>query len=259
MAKQNKKSKEEMSQNNAQTPPKRDAEKTKVRKEARGGKAPARNKKSKPLAAEAPAQKTATAPARHTQGGKNRAAKKPLDNNEKNNGRSGAKSAFKAESPRQSGSKKNQSRERTPKAEQIARGIPEMVSQVKDAFRFNKSAEPKSESRTKPARTKKQTVKHSPAHLPTGKLKIIPLGGLNEIGKNMTVIEYENDIIIVDCGLGFPDEEMPGIDLVIPDISYIEANKEKLKGIVLTHGHEDHVGAVPYVLRSINPPYTEQS
>ncbi len=87
-----------------------------------------------------------------------------------------------------------------------------------------------------------------------GKLRIIPLGGLNEIGKNMTVLEYANDIIIIDCGLGSPDEDMPGIDLVIPDISYLEANKEKIRGIVLTHGHEDHIGAIPYVLREINPP-----
>ena len=87
-----------------------------------------------------------------------------------------------------------------------------------------------------------------------GKLRIASLGGLNEIGKNLTVLEYADDIIIVDCGLGFPDEDMPGIDLVIPDISYLEANKEKIKGIVLTHGHEDHIGAIPYVLRDINPP-----
>ena len=90
--------------------------------------------------------------------------------------------------------------------------------------------------------------------LPTGKIRIIPLGGLGEIGKNMTVIEYEDEMIVVDCGLGFPDDDMPGIDLVIPDMTYLESNKNRLRGIFLTHGHEDHIGAIPYLLRSVNAP-----
>ncbi len=85
------------------------------------------------------------------------------------------------------------------------------------------------------------------------KLKIISLGGLGEIGKNITVLEYAEDIIIIDCGLAFPDEDMLGVDLVIPDISYLEANAERIRGLVLTHGHEDHIGAIPYILRQINP------
>jgi len=86
------------------------------------------------------------------------------------------------------------------------------------------------------------------------KLKIIALGGLNEIGKNLTVYEYGGDIIIVDCGLGFPDDDMYGVDIVIPDITYLKKNQAKIRGIVLTHGHEDHIGALPYVMRDIDAP-----
>jgi ribonuclease J len=88
----------------------------------------------------------------------------------------------------------------------------------------------------------------------SGKLKVMCLGGLQEIGKNMTVLEYGDDIIVIDCGMGFPDDDMPGVDLVIPDISYLINNAHKIRGILITHGHEDHIGAVPYILQQIDAP-----
>lgn len=106
----------------------------------------------------------------------------------------------------------------------------------------------KSEQREKTGHEKpKREVRRTP-------VRIIPLGGLNEIGKNMTVIECCNDMFIIDCGMAFPDAEMPGVDIVLPDFTYVEKNKEKLRGIVLTHGHEDHIGGLAYFLKKINVP-----
>ena len=86
------------------------------------------------------------------------------------------------------------------------------------------------------------------------KLKIIPLGGLNEIGKNMTAYEYGGEIIVVDCGMAFPGDDMYGIDCVIPDVTYLIKNRSRLRGLFITHGHEDHIGAIPYVLKQVNMP-----
>ena len=88
----------------------------------------------------------------------------------------------------------------------------------------------------------------------TGKLKIIPLGGMEQIGMNITAFEYEDSIIVVDCGLAFPENDMLGVDLVIPDVTYLKDNIDKVKGFFITHGHEDHIGAIPFVLRDINVP-----
>ena len=118
----------------------------------------------------------------------------------------------------------------------------------------------------KTAKTAAKKTVQTAAHKPAGNtrknvtrhtskpLKIIPLGGLGEIGKNITLYEYDGDMFLVDCGMSFPDEETPGIDIVIPDFTYILENRDKIKGLVVTHGHEDHIGAIPYLLRNFNLP-----
>ncbi len=113
------------------------------------------------------------------------------------------------------------------------------------------------EKKTTKRTSKKKGAKDAPAETTEVRrtpLRIVPLGGLNEIGKNMTLYECVNDMFIVDCGLAFPDEEMLGVDLVIPDFTYVEKNKDKIRGIVITHGHEDHIGAIPYLLKTVNIP-----
>ena len=105
----------------------------------------------------------------------------------------------------------------------------------------------KSKKNTKPKNQKPKNVEKNP-------LKIIPLGGLGEIGKNITVYEYKDDILLVDCGMAFPDEDTPGIDIVIPDFSYLTKNRERIRGLVVTHGHEDHIGAIPYLLQELSGP-----
>ena len=105
----------------------------------------------------------------------------------------------------------------------------------------------------RPERKKRTSVKENKKEK-TSKLKIIPLGGLEQIGMNITAFEYEDSIIVVDCGLSFPEDDMYGIDLVIPDVTYLKDNIDKVKGFFITHGHEDHIGAIPYVLRDINVP-----
>lgn len=128
-------------------------------------------------------------------------------------------------------------------------------SSQKDSFSFNKGGKPSYSKYNKNNFSKKPSYKNhkiKPVNKPS--IKIAFIGGLNEIGKNITVIECEKDMIIIDCGMAFPDGDMLGVDLVIPDFSYVEQNKDRIKGIILTHGHEDHIGGLPFLLSKVDIP-----
>ena len=148
-------------------------------------------------------------------------------------------------------SAKGDAAKKTAKLETAKKGAKNEVGSKRVAQPHNEKS---AQSKRKSTNTqKKEKTVPSVRFDENAKVRIIPLGGLNEIGKNMTAIECGDDIIVIDCGLAFPDEETPGVDLIIPDVTYLEANASRVRGIVLTHGHEDHIGAIPYVLRNINP------
>lgn len=150
-------------------------------------------------------------------------------------------------------------KEKTPKVKKTASDTPKRTYRKRTAAPKEKTVKEKAVKETaakneKTASTKPKTRTRQPKEIKKTPVRIIPLGGLNEIGKNMTVFECSNDMFILDCGLAFPDADMPGVDIVIPDFTYVERNQDKIRGIVITHGHEDHIGGLAYLLKKINVP-----
>ena len=184
-------------------------------------------------------------------GAQGTAAKKKEGTGEKSSARSGAAAKGQARKPAADG----KGEKRTASAAKATRKPtpPQRIQPppVKEAKKSNSGGKKKANVKNTLQITAKG-IDASP--IPKTKLRVAFLGGLHEIGKNMCMLEYGNDILVVDAGIAFPDEEMPGVDLVIPDISYLTENRSRVRGIILTHGHEDHIGAVPYVLRELAVP-----
>ena len=206
------------------------------------------------------------------------AKKQPRASKKQNRAPAAVQTQAKSRKPRSASAAQNQEpafggKSRTPKEPRAAAAEKSAAGKAASAAAKNPSAEGERALRRRPRAAKSELLlaqenterqrqkqpkqqKGQRAQAPVRKtpVRIIPLGGLGEIGKNMTVIECANDMFIIDCGLAFPDDDMLGVDIVIPDFSYVERNLDRLRGVVLTHGHEDHIGALPYFLSQFKTP-----